>query len=145
MPQPFQRAKLLEAVLRPKSSFPEDDHLVLEKSDEAATGVDGENSTNCNGTSKPTQEIKVQPEGEQTLTFEANQDGSLDAFLVDAIIKGTIAFKYRIKDNVWRIISKHGDTFPAPPDGWGDRDYIPIKRQLTPPSKLILLKCAFYE
>jgi len=57
----------------------------------------------------------------------------LDACLVDAIIKGTIAFKYRIKDNVWRIISKHGDTFPAPPDGWADRDYIPIKRQLTPP------------
>ena len=97
--------------------------------------VDNTSSNGGNGRAEPAQEIKVLPEGEQTLTFEANQDGSLDACLVDAVIKGTIAFKYRIKDNVWRIISKHGDTFPMPPDGWGDRDYIPIKRQVTPPSK----------
>jgi len=130
VPQPFQRAKLLEAVLRPKSTFPEDDHLIQT---DKAEDVANTHSSNCNGVIKPPQEIKVKPEGEQVLTFEANQDGSLDACLIDAIVKGTIAFKYRIKDNVWRIISKHGETFPAPPDGWADREYIPIKRHVTPP------------
>ena len=127
VPQPFQRTRLLEAVLRPKSSYPEDDHLI--------ESIEAEKK--CNGVTKA-QEIKVHPEGEHSLTFEANSDGNLDYFLVDAIVKGTIALKYRIKDNVWRILSKNGDVFPSPPDGWGDREYIPIKRQVTPPSKSLL-------
>ncbi len=122
IPQPFQRTRLLEAILRPPSHGQID---AQEKADE---------HSKHNGVSiLKMDEIKVRPEGEQTLTFESNGDGSLDADLVDAIIKGTIAFKYRIKDNVWRIISKSGDIFPRPPDGWGDREYIPIKRQVTPP------------
>ena len=82
--------------------------------------------------------IKVKPEDEEMLTFDANDDDdSLDAELVEAIIKGTIAFKYKIQNNIWRIISKTGNVFPCPPDGWSDRIYIPIKRQITPPSKFI--------
>jgi hypothetical protein len=116
----------LEAILRPPSHGQID---AQEKADE---------HSKHNGVSiLKMDEIKVRPEGEQTLTFESNGDGSLDADLVDAIIKGTIAFKYRIKDNVWRIISKSGDIFPRPPDGWGDREYIPIKRQVTPPDSPI--------
>ena len=134
IPQPFQRAKLLEAVIRPKSSFPEDDHLVKPEQTEEIKAI----TNTINGdikTIKKAELIKVKPEDEEMLTFDANDDGSLDAELVEAIIKGTIAFKYKIQDNIWRIISKNGDVFPCPPDGWSDRVYIPIKRQFTPPSK----------
>ena len=122
VPQPFQRAKLLEAVLRPLKS--ENEEISPPKA-------------KCNGNLAENSElIKVKPsESEQVLTFEANENGDLDADLVEAIVKGTIAFKYRLKDNVWRIISKSGGGFPKPPDGWQDREYIPIKRQATPPSE----------
>ena len=69
------------------------------------------------------------------MTFETNLDGNLDEDIVDAVIKGTIAFKYRIKDNVWRIISKNDGVYSCPPDGWGDREYIPIKKQSSQPSE----------
>ena len=137
VPQPFQRAKLLEAVLRPKSSFPEDDHLVQPKEEESIK-VNGEIKTPIKKAKNEL--IKVQPEDEEMLSFDANDDGSLDAELVDAIIKGTIAFKYKIQDNIWRIISKNGEVFPCPPDGWSDRIYYPIKRQITPPSEYFFLK-----
>ena len=85
---------------------------------------------------KAQQEVKVRPEGETVMTFETNSDGNLDEDIVDAVVKGTLAFKYRIKDNVWRIISKNDGVFNCPPDGWGDREYIPIVKQNTPqPSK----------
>ena len=79
------------------------------------------------GKGKTAQEVKVHPEGETVMTFETNLDGNLDEDIVDAVIKGTIAFKYRIKDNVWRIISKNDGVYSCPPDGWGDREYIPIQ------------------
>jgi hypothetical protein len=82
---------------------------------------------------KTPQEVKVQPEGETVMTFETNLDGHLDEDIVDAVIKGTIAFKYRIKDNVWRIISKNDGVYSCPPDGWGGREYIPIKKQSSQP------------
>lgn len=124
VPQPFERTRLIEATLRPKSSYPEDDHLI----NSALTNGD------ANG-GKGGQEVRVYPEGEPALTFETNDEGGLDCDLVDAVIKGTIAFKYRIQDNVWRIVSKNGDSFPRPHDGWGDREYIPIRKQATPPSQ----------
>ena len=140
IPQPFQRAKLLEAVIRPKSSFPEDDHLV--KNQEQPSSQEAEVTKVTNGEiklkKKSSQLIKVKPDDEEMLTFDPNDDDdSLDAELVEAIIKGTIAFKYKIQNNIWRIISKTGDVFPCPPDGWSDRVYIPIKRQITPPRKFL--------
>jgi len=141
VPQPFQRARLLEAVLRPRSSFPEDDHLLEE--DEGAPVVAAAGAAVSNGPTpspfpaagkgKTAQEVKVHPEGETVMTFETNLDGNLDEDIVDAVIKGTIAFKYRIKDNVWRIISKNDGVYSCPPDGWGDREYIPIKKQCSQP------------
>jgi hypothetical protein len=121
VPQPFQRTRLLEAALRSQSQYPDDLNLPEENS-----GGGGDTPL------KSKQEVKVHPDGEEVLTFETNDDGSMDAELVDAIIKGTIAFKYRIKDNVWRIISKNGEVFPHPPDGWGDREYIPILKHQSP-------------
>ena len=140
VPQPFQRARLLDAILRPKSTYPEDDHLL----DEPPRPVSRPNTSISNGNTAPSpfveklpqQEVKVRPEGETVMTFETNSDGNLDEDIVDAVVKGTLAFKYRIKDNVWRIISKNDGVFNCPPDGWGDREYIPIVKQNTPqPSK----------
>ena len=125
IPQPFQRARILEALLRPKSSYSED---ITEKNPEDSTTPHVNGDIAKEALNEP-QEIKVHPENEQVLTFEANADGNLDADLVDAIVKGTIAFKYRIRDNVWRVISKSNDVFPKPPDGWRDREYIPIRKQ----------------
>ena len=153
VPQPFQRARLLEAVLRPRSSFPEDDHLLEE--DEGAPVVAAAGAAVSNGPTpspfpaagkgKTAQEVKVHPEGETVMTFETNLDGNLDEDIVDAVIKGTIAFKYRIKDNVWRIISKNDGVYSCPPDGWGDREYIPIKKQCSQPSEFMEnLKKLFY-
>ena len=133
VPQPFQRARLLEAVLRPKSSFPEDDHLLEEPV--AAAAVSNGPTPSPFVVGKTPQEVKVHPEGEIVMTFETNLDGHLDEDIVDAVIKGTIAFKYRIKDNVWRIISKNDGVYSCPPDGWGDREYIPIKKQSSQPSE----------
>ena len=132
VPQPFQRARLLEAVLRPKSSFPEDDHLLEEP---VAAAVSNGPTPSPFVVGKTPQEVKVHPEGEIVMTFETNLDGHLDEDIVDAVIKGTIAFKYRIKDNVWRIISKNDGVYSCPPDGWGDREYIPIKKQSSQPSE----------
>ena len=154
VPQPFQRARLLEAVLRPRSSFPEDDHLLEE--DEGAPVVAAAGAAVSNGPTpspfpaagkgKTAQEVKVHPEGETVMTFETNLDGNLDEDIVDAVIKGTIAFKYRIKDNVWRIISKNDGVYSCPPDGWGDREYIPIKKQCSQPSEFMEnLKKLFYH
>lgn len=125
VPQPFQRAKLLEAVLRPPPSSNANEELDKEEVEKM-----------CNGnTAKEC--IKVKTEGNQIYTFEANDNGTLDADLVDNIIKGTIALKFKVKDDVWRIVNRKGDVFPTPPDGWKDRDYIPIKRHVTPPSKYL--------
>ena len=99
VPQPFQRARLLEAVLRPKSSFPEDDHLLEEEAPVVAAAVAVSNGPTPSPfpgkKGKTPQEVKVQPEGETVMTFETNLDGHLDEDIVDAVIKGTIAFKYR--------------------------------------------------
>ena len=135
VPQPFLRARLLEAVLRPKSSFPEDDHLLEEPV--AAAAVSNGPTPSPFVVGKTPQEVKVHPEGEIVMTFETNLDGHLDEDIVDAVIKGTIAFKYRIKDNVWRIISKNDGVYSCPPDGWGDREYIPIKKQCSQPSEFM--------
>lgn len=108
VPQPFRRTQLLEAVL-----LSQDPRQMQQKN-----------------TSKPSRmEIKIRPVGEQTLSFEANEDGSLSADLLDAVCKGTIALKYKMKENVWRIISREGDLFHQPTHGWSNREYIPILRQ----------------
>ena len=132
VPQPFQRARLLETILKPKSSYPEDDHLLEDQQQQTAMSNGATPSPFVGG--KAPQEVRVQPEGENVMTFETNGDGNLDEDIVDAVVKGTIAFKYRIKDNVWRIISKNQGVFSCPPDGWGDREYIPIKKQCSLPS-----------
>ena len=133
VPQPFQRARLLETILKPKSSYPEDDHLLEDQQQQQTAMSNGATPSPFVGGKAP-QEVRVQPEGENVMTFETNGDGNLDEDIVDAVVKGTIAFKYRIKDNVWRIISKNQGVFSCPPDGWGDREYIPIKKQCSLPS-----------
>lgn len=132
VPQPFQRARLLETILKPKSSYPEDDHLLEDQQQQQTAMSNGATPSPFVGGKAP-QEVRVQPEGENVMTFETNGDGNLDEDIVDAVVKGTIAFKYRIKDNVWRIISKNQGVFSCPPDGWGDREYIPIKKQCSLP------------
>ena len=60
------------------------------------------------------------------LLAEIDQDGNVPCARIDAVLSGVVALKYRVEDNVWRIVSKENDLFKRPQEGWGTSVYIPV-------------------
>ncbi len=120
VPQPFQRAKVLDTVLykdQRKAYMPEDKYLRGPVCKEV---------------------VRVKPlsgGGDQkSLKFFTNDDGTLNVAEVANSIKGITAFKYQVGGgpeggSTWRVITIQGDRFPRPPDGWQKREYIPVVKQ----------------
>ena len=76
---------------------------------------------------------------DEILSFETDKDGNLSLEKVSVFIKGVLALKYKMPDNVWRIVSMEYDVLQRPQDGWGHRVYIPITSSLCeslPPTYL---------
>ena len=66
----------------------------------------------------------------EILSFETDKDGNLSLDKVSVFIKGVLALKYKMADNVWRIVSMEGDVLQKPQDGWTHRVYTPINSSL---------------
>ena len=80
---------------------------------------------------KEVDHVKIKPpNSDEILSFETDKDGNLSLEKVSVFIKGVLALKYKMSDNVWRIVSMEFDVLQKPQDGWGHRVYIPITSSL---------------